>query len=117
MYSPSTPRSPSFASKHVIQLDCIMGGREMTEQDFKTLAKAAGFQGFKVVCSAFNTYIMDLASKHVIQLDCIMLTTTSGGREMTEQDFKTLAKAAGFQGFKVVCSAFNTYIMEFLKKP
>ncbi|GAY59702.1 hypothetical protein CUMW_196560 [Citrus unshiu] len=59
----------------------------------------------------------NLASKHVIQLDCIMLTTTSGGREMTEQDFKTLAKAAGFQGFKVVCSAFNTYIMEFLKKP
>ncbi|KAK9199206.1 hypothetical protein WN944_014394 [Citrus x changshan-huyou] len=58
-----------------------------------------------------------LASKHVIQLDCIMLASTTGGREMTEQDFKTLAKAAGFQGFKVVCSAFNTYIMEFLKKP
>ena len=58
-----------------------------------------------------------LASKHVIQLDCIMLAYITGGREMTKQDFKTLAKAAGFQGFKVMCSAFNTYIMEFLKKP
>ncbi|KAH9723368.1 Flavone 3'-O-methyltransferase 1 [Citrus sinensis] len=58
-----------------------------------------------------------LASKQVIHIDCIMLAHTTGGREMTEQDFKTLAKAAGFQGFKVVCSAFSTYIMEFLKKP
>ena len=58
-----------------------------------------------------------LASKQVIHIDCIMLAHTIGGREMTEQDFETLAKAAGFQGFKVVCSAFSTYIMEFLKKP
>ncbi|KAH9724435.1 Flavone 3'-O-methyltransferase 1 [Citrus sinensis] len=56
-----------------------------------------------------------LASKVVIHVDCIMLAHNPGGKERTEQEFRALAKAAGFQGFQVVSSAFNTYIMEFLK--
>ncbi|GMY07636.1 caffeic acid 3-O-methyltransferase [Fagus crenata] len=57
-----------------------------------------------------------LAAKGVIHIDVIMLAHNPGGKERTEKEFEDLAKGAGFQGFKVVCSAFNTYIMEFLKK-
>nr|prf caffeic acid O-methyltransferase [Stylosanthes humilis] len=58
-----------------------------------------------------------LATKGVVHIDVIMLAHNPGGKERTEKEFEALAKAAGFQGFRVVCCAFNTYIMEFLKKP
>ncbi|XP_037496748.1 caffeic acid 3-O-methyltransferase [Jatropha curcas] len=57
-----------------------------------------------------------LATKAVIHMDCLMLAHLPGGKERTEEEFETLAKGAGFQGFQVICSAFNTYVMEFLKK-
>ncbi|KAE8077600.1 hypothetical protein FH972_016152 [Carpinus fangiana] len=57
-----------------------------------------------------------LASKIVIHVDIIMLAHNPGGKERTEKEFEALAKGAGFQGFQVMCCAFNTYIMEFIKK-
>ncbi|KAF5743429.1 putative caffeic acid O-methyltransferase [Tripterygium wilfordii] len=57
-----------------------------------------------------------LASKVTIHIDCIMLAHNPGGKERTQKEFEALAKGAGFQGFQVVCCAFNTNIMEFLKK-
>nr|NP_001295701.1 caffeic acid 3-O-methyltransferase [Jatropha curcas]ACT87981.1 caffeic acid O-methyltransferase [Jatropha curcas] len=57
-----------------------------------------------------------LATKSVIHIDCIMLAHNPGGKERNEKEFEALAKGAGFQGFQVLCSAFNTYVMEFLKK-
>lgn len=54
-----------------------------------------------------------LATKGVIHMDCITLAHYSGAKEGTEKEFEALAKGAGFQGFRVVCCAFNTYIMEF----
>ncbi|KAL3754285.1 hypothetical protein ACJRO7_001509 [Eucalyptus globulus] len=56
-----------------------------------------------------------LATKGVIHTDCMMLAHCPGGKERTEKEFEALAKGAGFQGFQVMCRAFNTYIMEFLK--
>ncbi|KAJ8774626.1 hypothetical protein K2173_017072 [Erythroxylum novogranatense] len=47
-----------------------------------------------------------LATKGVVHIDVIMLAHNPGGKERTEQEF---------QSFRVMCSAFNTYIMEFLK--
>ncbi|XP_015878697.1 caffeic acid 3-O-methyltransferase [Ziziphus jujuba] len=58
-----------------------------------------------------------LAAKGVIHIDVIMLAHNPGGKERTEQEFEALAKGAGFQGFRVACNAFNTYVIEFLKKP
>nr|ABG27066.1 caffeic acid O-methyltransferase [Boehmeria nivea] len=58
-----------------------------------------------------------LATKGVAHIDVIMLAHNPGGKERAEKEFQALAKGAGFQGFRVVCSAFNTYVMEFLKKP
>lgn len=57
-----------------------------------------------------------LASKNVIHIDVIMLAHNPGGKERTKEEFEALAKGAGFEGFRVICSAFNTYLMEFLKK-
>jgi caffeic acid 3-O-methyltransferase len=45
-----------------------------------------------------------------------MLAHNPGGKERTEKEFEALAKGAGFQGFQVMCSAFNTYNMEFIQK-
>ncbi|KAJ9174253.1 hypothetical protein P3X46_017297 [Hevea brasiliensis] len=56
-----------------------------------------------------------LATKTVVHNDCIMLVHNPGGKERTEKEFEALAKGAGFQGFRVACEAFNTYVMEFLK--
>ncbi|XP_070677064.1 caffeic acid 3-O-methyltransferase-like [Malus domestica] len=57
-----------------------------------------------------------LATKGVVHIDEIMLAHNPGGKERTEKEFEALAKGSGFQGFRVVCSAFNTYAIEFLKK-
>lgn len=57
-----------------------------------------------------------LAAKGVIHIDVIMLAHNPGGKERTEKEYEALAKGAGFQGLRVMCCAFNSYIMEFLKK-
>ncbi|XP_057472322.1 caffeic acid 3-O-methyltransferase 1-like [Actinidia eriantha] len=57
-----------------------------------------------------------LATKNVVHIDVIMLAHNPGGKERTEKEFEALAKGAGFEGFRVMCCAFNTYVMEFLKK-
>ncbi|XP_059667327.1 caffeic acid 3-O-methyltransferase-like [Cornus florida] len=57
-----------------------------------------------------------LTTKNVIHIDVIMLAYNLGGKERTEKEFEELAKGAGFEGFRVMCSAYNTYVIEFLKK-
>ena len=56
-----------------------------------------------------------LATKTAVHIDVIMLAYNTGGKARTEKEFEALAKGAGFQGFKVVCCAFNSWIMEFCK--
>ncbi|XP_042480157.1 caffeic acid 3-O-methyltransferase 1-like [Macadamia integrifolia] len=57
-----------------------------------------------------------LAAKTEIHMDIIMLGHNPGGKERTQREFEILAKGAGFPGFRVACYAFNTYVLEFLKK-
>ncbi|KAL3754273.1 hypothetical protein ACJRO7_001499, partial [Eucalyptus globulus] len=56
-----------------------------------------------------------LVTKGVIHMDYIMLAREAGEKERTEKEFEALAKGAEFQGFRVICRAFSTHIMEFLK--
>ncbi|KAB2596895.1 caffeic acid 3-O-methyltransferase-like [Pyrus ussuriensis x Pyrus communis] len=56
-----------------------------------------------------------LAIKVVVHIDVIMLAHNPGGKERTGE-FEALAKESGCQGFRVIRSAFNTYVVEFLKK-
>ncbi|XP_074281565.1 caffeic acid 3-O-methyltransferase-like [Silene latifolia] len=55
------------------------------------------------------------AARTVFHVDAIMLAHNPGGKERTELEFEALAKGAGFQGFRVASSAYDTKIMEFLK--
>lgn len=56
------------------------------------------------------------AARTVFHVDAIMLAHNPGGKERTEHEFESLAKGAGFEGFRVACSAYDTKVMEFLKK-
>lgn len=56
------------------------------------------------------------AARTVFHVDAIMLAHNPGGKERTEQEFEALAKGSGFEGFRVACSAYDTKVMEFLKK-
>ncbi|CAA7391550.1 unnamed protein product [Spirodela intermedia] len=51
----------------------------------------------------------------LFHMDMIMLAHNPGGKERTEKDFQSLAKAAGFSGFAKVSTALNVWIMEFTK--
>ncbi|GAB4826072.1 Caffeic acid 3-O-methyltransferase [Ancistrocladus abbreviatus] len=55
------------------------------------------------------------SAKTTFNLDAIMLAHNEG-KERTAKEFEALAKAAGFVGFRVACSAYNTTVMEFFKK-
>ncbi|MCL7051734.1 hypothetical protein MKW94_000748 [Papaver nudicaule] len=48
----------------------------------------------------------------VYHVDNIMMAHNPGGKERTEKEFDALAKATGFSGVKLICSAFHTWIME-----
>ncbi|XP_047337522.1 caffeic acid 3-O-methyltransferase-like [Impatiens glandulifera] len=56
-----------------------------------------------------------LSTKNVVHIDVIMLAHNPGGKERTKDEFEALAKGAGFQGFSVICCAYNTYVIEFSK--
>ncbi|KAL5540023.1 hypothetical protein UlMin_043978 [Ulmus minor] len=58
-----------------------------------------------------------LSTRCTVNNDVNMLVYNSGGKERTEKEFEALAEGAGFQGFRVVCEAFNIHVIEFLKKP
>ncbi|KAK2634371.1 hypothetical protein Ddye_029163 [Dipteronia dyeriana] len=73
--------------------------------------------GKVIVCECILPVAPDtsIRSKLVFHVDCIMMSLNQGGKERTEDEFKALAKQAGFQSFQLVCCVFNNYIMEFLK--
>ncbi|PIA40014.1 hypothetical protein AQUCO_02500023v1 [Aquilegia coerulea] len=57
----------------------------------------------------------NLTAIGAFQVDNLMLAYNPGGIERTEKDFEALSVKSGFVGFKVVCSAFNSWVMEFCK--
>lgn len=57
----------------------------------------------------------NLAAHGVFHVDMIMLAHNPGGKERTEKEFEALAKGAGFKGFKVLCCAYGSWVMEFNK--
>ncbi|GMH18323.1 hypothetical protein Nepgr_020164 [Nepenthes gracilis] len=55
-------------------------------------------------------------AKVLFHMDTHMMAHHPGGKERSKDEFEGFAKGAGFQGFKVVCSAYHMKVMEFLKK-
>lgn len=60
-------------------------------------------------------FMPTIEARWVFQADMIMLAYNPGGKERTQREFESLAKAAGFSGLKSVCSAYNCWIMEIYK--
>ena len=56
-----------------------------------------------------------VASHVVFELDNVMLAQYPRGKERIEKEFEALAKGAGFNGFKVLFCAYNSWVMEFNK--
>ncbi|KAL5988549.1 hypothetical protein ACLOJK_026646 [Asimina triloba] len=46
----------------------------------------------------------------------IMLAYNPRGKERTEEEFKELAKGAGFGGIGKACTAYSMWVLEFYKK-
>ncbi|KAK9665509.1 hypothetical protein RND81_14G116500 [Saponaria officinalis] len=57
---------------------------------------------------------MNYSANTAFIFDAIMFAVP-GGKERTEQEYRDLGEKAGFSSFQVVCSACDTWIMEFLK--
>ncbi|KAL0913177.1 hypothetical protein M5K25_016617 [Dendrobium thyrsiflorum] len=56
-----------------------------------------------------------VAAKGVFHDDLNMLAHTLGGKERTENEFKSLAKEVGFSNFKSINIFSGTWVMEFIK--
>ncbi|PIA28374.1 hypothetical protein AQUCO_07000003v1 [Aquilegia coerulea] len=55
------------------------------------------------------------ASNSVFRGDCFMFALCPGGKDRTEKELQDLSMKAGFVGFKLVCCAFNSWIIELSK--
>lgn len=57
-------------------------------------------------------------SAHIpFEQDLFMLAQNPGGKERTQKEYEALAVKAGFSGLKVICCAYNSWVMEFHKAP
>ncbi|KAL5539571.1 hypothetical protein UlMin_045724 [Ulmus minor] len=84
----------------------------------KNCYKALPVDGKVIIAECILLVALDisLSTRSTVDSDVIMLAHNPGGKERTEKEFEALAKGAGFQGFRVVCDAFNIHVIEFLKK-
>ncbi|XWS57881.1 hypothetical protein CRYUN_Cryun09bG0211300 [Craigia yunnanensis] len=57
----------------------------------------------------------DIITKTILHRDLALFHILPGGRERTKQEFETLAKEAGFTALKLVCPAYNYWVMELYK--
>ncbi|XP_042412688.1 caffeic acid 3-O-methyltransferase-like isoform X1 [Zingiber officinale] len=54
-------------------------------------------------------------AKSIFQLDLCMAAYNVGGKERTEEEFRALAKEAGFHGFNALPVFAGTWLLEFIK--
>ncbi|XVE63056.1 hypothetical protein DITRI_Ditri06bG0169100 [Diplodiscus trichospermus] len=57
----------------------------------------------------------DSGSQATLAVDIIGFNLLPGAKERTEEEYKALASKAGFTTFKLVCCAYNYWLMEFHK--
>ncbi|KAL8167213.1 hypothetical protein V2J09_008712 [Rumex salicifolius] len=54
-------------------------------------------------------------SQIAVEQDVAMFVHNHGGKERTREEFGALATGSGFTGFHVICSVYNTWVIEFRK--
>uniref|UniRef100_A0A2N9F5J4 caffeate O-methyltransferase n=1 Tax=Fagus sylvatica TaxID=28930 RepID=A0A2N9F5J4_FAGSY len=58
----------------------------------------------------------NVSSNIVCEQDLVMLAQNPGGKERTQKEFEELAVKSGFSGCEIICSAYNSWVMEFHKR-
>ncbi|KAF7134905.1 hypothetical protein RHSIM_Rhsim08G0116500 [Rhododendron simsii] len=82
----------------------------------KNCHKALPEHGKIIVVETILPTIVDTsdAARSAFHIDLLMMTEL-GGKERTEQEYRTLAVGAGFSGIKLDCYACTLWVMEFFK--
>ncbi|WCJ43480.1 O-methyltransferase family protein [Euphorbia peplus] len=58
----------------------------------------------------------NVVSSHIVhEQDLFMLAQTPGGKERTQKEYEALALESGFSCCQVICSAYNSWVMELHK--
>ncbi|TYJ24143.1 hypothetical protein E1A91_A08G240800v1 [Gossypium mustelinum] len=57
----------------------------------------------------------DIISKTILERDIVLFHILPGAKERTKQEFEALTKQAGFSSLKIVCRAYNHWVMEICK--
>ncbi|XVF06639.1 hypothetical protein REPUB_Repub06bG0067300 [Reevesia pubescens] len=57
----------------------------------------------------------DIVTKTILQQDLGLLHVLPGAKERTKQEFEALAKQVGFTSLKLVCRAYNFWVIEIYK--
>ncbi|KAI0499928.1 hypothetical protein KFK09_018136 [Dendrobium nobile] len=118
-------RGINFDLPHVISVAPPLPGVEHVSGDMfesvpnadAVFLKALPEKGKVIVVECILPVVPDeaIATKSALQVDLIMLADTHGGKERTEDEFKSLAKEAGFFGFKSIYIFACSWVMEFIK--
>jgi caffeic acid 3-O-methyltransferase / acetylserotonin O-methyltransferase len=83
----------------------------------KNCYKALPDNGRVIILDAIVPVNLDSSylSRCVTHVDLLMLANNPGGKERTEQEFRSLGKAAGFLGFHANYISANTWAIELTK--
>ncbi|KAK6939888.1 O-methyltransferase domain [Dillenia turbinata] len=83
----------------------------------KNCYKALPDNGKVIIVESLRPVIPDdsVTSNIVHEQDLFMLARSPGGKERTQQEYEALGVKAGFSCFKVICCAYNGWVMEFHK--
>ncbi|KAK6938395.1 Plant methyltransferase dimerization [Dillenia turbinata] len=83
----------------------------------KNCFKALPNNGKVIIAEFLRPALPDntVTSNIVHELDLFMLAQCPGGKERTQEEYEALAVKAGFSRVKVICCAYNGWVMEFHK--
>ncbi|KAK6938400.1 Plant methyltransferase dimerization [Dillenia turbinata] len=83
----------------------------------KNCFKALPNNGKVIIVEFLRPVLPDntVTSNIVHELDLFMLAQCPGGKERTQEEYEALAVKAGFSRVKVICGAYNGWVMEFHK--
>ncbi|KAK6939889.1 Plant methyltransferase dimerization [Dillenia turbinata] len=83
----------------------------------KNCYKALPNNGKVIIVESLRPVIPDnnVTSNIVHEQDLFMLAQNPGGKERTQQEYEALGVKAGFSSLKVICCAYNSWVMEFHK--
>jgi caffeic acid 3-O-methyltransferase / acetylserotonin O-methyltransferase len=88
---------------------------EHCQKILKNCYKALPENGKVMILDSIIPANPDATARGCFHSDLMMLAYNPGGKERTEQEFRSLAEGAGFTGFKTTYAYVNTWVIEVTK--